>query len=96
MTHTDLTGSPFCIYCRGGEWAKFLATLQEVKNGMGQIKHYPCIFCVHIHNVLHELIVLQSLVVIILTDMLLLFYVGINGNGCDQSQENQQMSCPEL
>jgi hypothetical protein len=28
--------------------------------------------------------------------MLLLFNVGINGNGCDQIQENKQMSCPEL
>jgi len=51
MTHTDLTGSPLYVYCRGSEWAKFQATLQEVKNGTGQIKHCPCIFYVHIHNV---------------------------------------------
>jgi len=43
-----------------------------------------------------ELTVLQSLVVIILTDVLLLFYFGVNGIGSDQIQQNQQMSCPEL
>jgi hypothetical protein len=45
---------------------------------------------------LHELTVLQSLVVVILPDVLLLFYFGINGNGCDKIQENQQISYPEL